>query len=319
MQWIDRYHTIFILGAVGLGLLLGQLAPVAVMSEPLITPFLVLMLYGLFLTTPLHDLRAAFQHRSFMLVAIVVNFVLTPLIAWGLGAAFLGDLPELWLGFILLMVTPCTDWVLAFTKVARGNLSIATAILPINLLLQVILLPVYMLLFAGTIGSIPIGTLLESVGIVLVLPFGAALLSKALWQKRDRFHTVLLPFFESAQFVLLLLAISAMFASFGSSIFAHRTLIIQLLIPIICLFAMNYFIAWVASKWFLFSYADRVSLTMTVIARNSPLALAVAVTAFPTEPLIALVLVIGPLIELPLLTIISRLLIGTEKKTSQKV
>lgn len=316
MQWIDRYHTIFILGAVGLGLLLGQLAPVVVMSEPLITPFLVLMLYGLFLTTPLHDLRAAFQHRLFMLVSIVVNFVLTPLIAWGLGAAFLGAHPELWLGFILLMVTPCTDWVLAFTKVARGNLSIATAILPINLLLQVILLPVYILLFAGTIGSIPIGTLLESVGIVLVLPFGAALLSKALWQKRDRFQTVVLPFFETAQFILLLLAISAMFASFGSSIFAHRTLIIQLLIPILSLFAINYLIAWITCKLFSFTYADRVSLTMTVIARNSPLALAVAVTAFPNEPLIALVLVIGPLIELPMLTIISRLLIGTAKKTS---
>lgn len=77
--------------------------------------------------------------------------------------------------------------------------------------------------------------------------------------------------------------------------------------------AMNY--ALIASRHFSYSYADRVSLTMTVIARNSPLALAVAVTAFPNEPIIALVLVIGPLIELPMLTLVSRLLIGKEKRT----
>ena len=47
---------------------------------------------------------------------------------------------------------------------------------------------------------------------------------------------------------------------------------------------------------------------LTTLARNSPVALAIAVTAFPDEPLIALALVIGPLIELPVLACVSQVL-----------
>src|SRR5690625_5605399 len=74
----------------------------------------------------------------------------------------------------MLMVTPCTDWYLAFTGIAKGNVSLSTSVLPINLILQVILLPVYLLIFAGTIESIPISTLIESILIVLVIPFALA-------------------------------------------------------------------------------------------------------------------------------------------------
>lgn len=62
-----------------------------------------------------------------------------------------------------------------------------------------------------------------------------------------------------------------------------------------------------------FSYEDSVSLSLTIIARNSPVALAIAVTAFPNQPLIALALVIGPLIELPVLAIVSQVLLFTKK------
>lgn len=53
---------------------------------------------------------------------------------------------------------------------------------------------------------------------------------------------------------------------------------------------------------------------MTIIARNSPISLAIAVTAFPDQPLIALALVIGPLIELPVLTIVSQLMLFKKKQ-----
>jgi len=48
---------------------------------------------------------------------------------------------------------------------------------------------------------------------------------------------------------------------------------------------------------------------MTTLARNSPIALAIAMTAFPGEPLIALTLIIGPLLELPILAIITQILL----------
>lgn len=48
---------------------------------------------------------------------------------------------------------------------------------------------------------------------------------------------------------------------------------------------------------------ERVTLTMTTLARNSPVALAIAIAAFPDRPLIAVALVVGPLIELPVLAL----------------
>lgn len=62
------------------------------------------------------------------------------------------------------------------------------------------------------------------------------------------------------------------------------------------------------------SYQDTVSLSLTTLARNSPVALAIAVTAFSNKPLITLALVIGPLIELPVLTSISQVLLIIRKK-----
>ena len=61
------------------------------------------------------------------------------------------------------------------------------------------------------------------------------------------------------------------------------------------------------------SYKDTVSLSLTTLARNSPVALAIAVTAFPDEPLIALALVIAPLIELPVLACVSQVLLLIKK------
>jgi len=83
--------------------------------------------------------------------------------------------PAFWIGLIMLMVTPCTDWYLAFTGIAKGNIALSTAILPMNLILQVLLLPVYLLLFAGVVKTLEISVLIESVLLVLILPFTSQL------------------------------------------------------------------------------------------------------------------------------------------------
>ncbi|MBP1970064.1 ACR3 family arsenite efflux pump ArsB [Virgibacillus natechei] len=96
----------------------------------------------------------------------------------------------------MLMVTPCTDWYHVFTGIAKGNVSI----LPINLILQVVLLPVYVVLFVGTIETIAITTLIESVLIVLVIPFILAHLTRYLFRRKDSvLINKVIPFFANAQ------------------------------------------------------------------------------------------------------------------------
>lgn len=318
MGTLDKLQTFIILIAVSLGLLLGQVDTIEQPAETLITPFLLLMLYGLFLTIPLQQLKKAFSNIKFLGANTIINFIWTPVLAWGLGSIFLFDYPALWIGFIMLMVTPCTDWYLAFTGIAKGNVPLSTSVLPINLILQVILLPVYLLLFAGTIETIPMSTLIESVVIVLVIPFALAHLTRFSLRKKSVLNNKIIPFFANAQVFFLSLAIMAMFASQGSYLLENLEVIYILIIPVLLFFIINYIVGRFVGKFLNFSYEDSVSLNMTIIARNSPVSLAIAVTAFPDQPLIALALVIGPLIELPILAIASQLLLFTRKKSGNK-
>src|SRR5690625_2972948 len=103
MGILDKLQTVIILIAVGLGLLLGQVNLIEQHAETLVIPFLFLMLYGLFLTIPLHQLKRAFLNIKFLGANTIINFIWTPVIAWGLGSIFLADYPALWIGFIMLI------------------------------------------------------------------------------------------------------------------------------------------------------------------------------------------------------------------------
>lgn len=307
MSLLNKLHTLVILVAVLLGLLLAQIPFVAVHAASLIIPFLMLMLYGLFLAMPLQGLKQGFLYKRFVTINLLVNFVWTPLLAFFLGHLFLSELQTLWIGFVMLMVTPCTDWYIIFTGIAKGN-----TVLPLNLLLQVVLLPVYLLLLFNETGMLPIEELLESIILVIAVPFGFAQGTRyfLLHSKRQAmFEDRLLPFFESTQIIFLGLAIMAMFASEGKLLLGNVEAVYIMLIPLLLFFLFNFVLSRLASSWAGFSYADSASLVLTTMARNSPDSLAIAVAAFPDTPPIALALVVAPLIELPVLGLVSHALL----------
>lgn len=97
-----------------------------------------------------------------------------------------------------------------------------------------------------------------------------------------------------------------MFASQGLYLLNNLEVIMLMLLPLLLFFIVNFLLAQTVGKLLHFNYEDTVSLNMTIIARNSPVALAIVLTAFPDQPLIALALIIGPLIELPVLAIIAQ-------------
>ncbi|MGF1587861.1 MAG: hypothetical protein ACFCU7_01205, partial [Pleurocapsa sp.] len=83
-------------------------------------------------------------------------------------------------------------------------------------------------------------------------------------------------------------------------------LLLKLLPPILLFFLINFLVAQKLGQYLQLPYAAGVCLIFTTLARNSPLSLAIAASAFPDHPLITLTLVIGPLIELPILILISQ-------------
>jgi len=121
------------------------------------------------------------------------------------------------------------------------------------------------------------------------------------------------PKLDHLQFSFLNLAIIAIFASQGEQLVQNPLILLKLVPPVLLFFVIVFIIGQMVGRYLNFSYQDTASLNLTTLARNSPIVLAIALTAFPDEPLIALALVIGPLIELPVLGIISYALLKVRK------
>lgn len=314
MEKINKYQTGVILLAVTIGLLMGHNEFLAQHSASLIVPLLMVMLFGLFLTINVAELKASFLNVKFSLTNIIINFIWTPLLAYALGSIFLSHELSIWIGFVMLMVTPCTDWYLVFTGVAKGNIPLATSVLPVNLISQVILLPVYLMLFFGETGNVELSSLLESILLVLFVPFILAFVAKKAVANKNKIGANFIGFFSESQVLFLALAVVAMFASEGKNLTDNPKVIYSLLIPVLIFFAITFLISQLVSRVLKFNYPDKVSLTLTTMARNSPISLAIAVAAFPSQPLIALSLIIGPLIELPVLVMVAQVLLKTRNK-----
>lgn len=191
---LERRQVGLYLAAIGAGLGLGSAWPaVGPVFETLLWPVLVLLLYAAFVQVPLLHLRAAFADHRFIAAILLGNFILMPAAVWAL-AAFLPDDPPLRLGVLLVLLVPCTDWFLTFSQLGRGDVPRAIAVTPINLLLQLVLLPLYLWLMAD--GAVPaslgIGDVWPALLIVLV-PLALAALSerwieavpaRAAWRER---------------------------------------------------------------------------------------------------------------------------------------
>lgn len=141
---LERRQVWIYLAAIVGGLALGSVAPgIGPRFETLLWPVLAALLYTTFVQVPLLHVRDAFRDGRFVLAILLGNFVLIPLLVW-LALRALPDDPALHLGVLLVLLVPCTDWFITFTQLGRGNTARAIAVTPLNLLLQLLLLPVYL-------------------------------------------------------------------------------------------------------------------------------------------------------------------------------
>lgn len=312
MENINKLQSIIILGMVSLGLLIGQIDFISLYSEYLIMPALIIMLFLVFIQIPIKEIGKSFKNFKFTITSIAINFIWTPIVVLILGRLFLRNEPELLIGFVMLMVTPCTDWYLIFTGIAKGNVALSSSILPLNLILQLILLPVYIFIFGGT--SIEIDAISLGKGVIysLIIPLLSAIICRFIIIRKSKSDEISNKIMSKAcdyQGYFLNIAIIAMFASQGKVLLSNLNTLLILLIPILLFFFINFVVGRFIGRKLNLSYEDSVSLNLTTLARNSPIALAIAVATFPDKPLIALALIIGPLIELPVLFIIAKVLL----------
>lgn len=303
---MTRRQIPIVLAAVAVGTALGLAFDVGDAPERLVVPALIGLLTLTFAGINSRSFTSGIRpHPKTAAASLAINFLWTPVLAGLLGWLLLAGHPDLRLGLVMLLVTPCTDWYLVFTGNARGNVALAASLLAPNLILQLLLLPIFVTAFTGTAADVPLSELAGSVAIVLGIPLvvaAAIRLVAARTNTHDRLDRAL----ERAQPVglgLLTVAITAIFATHARVVTDNPDAFLRLLAPLAAFFAVTYLIATATARALDLHHPERVTLTMTTIARNSPVALAIATAAFPDRPLIAVALVVGPLIELPVLAL----------------
>jgi len=173
-------------GTVVLAALVALLVPNTAALETGVNPALAVMLFVTFLQVPLADLGRAFSQVRFTAALLVVNFIVVPLLVAVLVLFIPAD-PMLRLGVLLVLLTPCIDYVVTFSHVGRADARLLLAATPALLIVQMLLLPVYLRLFLGEDASrlVQPGPFVHAFVSLIVVPLVVAALMQ-LWAARSR-------------------------------------------------------------------------------------------------------------------------------------
>ena len=147
----------------------------------LVTPAIAVLMYAMFLQIPFLDLRQGLANKRFLSALLLANFILVPLLVWALTRGLV-ERPALLVGALLVLLTPCIDYVVVFTHIGKGDSRLMLAATPVLLLLQLVLLPVYLGLMLGAQSGVAVaaGPFVEAFVLLIVLPMILAVLTTSL-------------------------------------------------------------------------------------------------------------------------------------------
>lgn len=148
--------------------------------EALVTPAIAVLMYAMFLQIPFLDLRQGLGNRRFIAALLLANFILVPLLVWAITRG-LDEHPAILIGALLVLLTPCIDYVVVFTHIGKGDSRLTLAATPVLLLVQLLLLPIYLALILGDSSNvtISIAPFVEAFVLLIVLPMALAVLTSA--------------------------------------------------------------------------------------------------------------------------------------------
>lgn len=299
---LEKLQVAIYLVAIGVGAAIGRSWPAAGATfEAALWPVLALLLYATFVQVPLLHLRNAFADRRFVAAVVVGNFVLVPLVAAAAVHALPPD-PALRLGVLLVLLVPCTDWFVTFCALGGGNLPRAIAVTPLNLLLQLLLLPAYLWALAtpadgaDSLAALTPAVLAPALAIVLA-PLAAAAFSerwierapaREVWRERLAWSAVPL-----LALVVLLIA--------GAQVGALVALLPRFagVVPLFVAYLLAAAVlAWALAKALRLGADQARTLAYSLGTRNSFLVLPLALALPAGWELAAMVIVVQSLVEL---------------------
>lgn len=297
---MERRQIALYLLAIGCGVVVGTAFPaVSGPFEVSINPVLGLLLFATFLGIPFADMGRAVRDWRFMGVILTLNFLLVPLVVFGLSRFVAGD-QALLIGVLLVLLTPCIDYVIVFSKVAGGASDRLLAAAPILMLAQMALLPLYLLIFAGpgVVSAIEPGPFLEALLLLIILPLVLAALTQR-WAGKATVGKAVTIFMQGAMvplmMVTLAVVVGSQIARLGQEVTALLVVIplyaafLVIMVPLGLATARAARLNPASSTAVIFSGATRNSLVVLPLALALPEPLSLAALVVMTQTLVELI------------------------------
>ncbi len=285
--------------AIVLGLFINQLTKTTL--ENLITPALGILMFAMFAQIPFWEIKSSFQHRCFFIILLALNYIAVPILIALLLTIFSPPI-TLKIGILLVLLTPCIDYVVVFTKLGKGDAKMMLSATPLLFMTQILLLPLYLWCFIGkeVAEIITITPFIHTFATMILIPFFLAMLLQWLASRYQSSTKILnlsawlpVPFMAIVLFLIISTQIELVLNN-------HNRHYLLILIPLYASFmSMSFIISYAVGK----SAKLPITMTRTLIysvgTRNS-LAVLPFAFALPAEirTLVAAVIVTQTLVEL---------------------